>query len=135
VTDGGDPFERLDARPLDFGHWAAHKLEQVTGFELPHGEAVAIGVALDCTYSMLSGMLAEHECDRIVACLRALGLPVWHPALADTTRLLRGLDEFREHLGGRLTVTLLRAIGSPADVHAMDGPIVARAAERLANLD
>ncbi len=135
VTDGGDPFERLNARPLDFGHWSAHKLEQVTGFELPHGEAVAIGVALDCTYSMLSGMLSEPECDRIIACLRAIGLPVWHPALADTTRLLRGLDEFREHLGGRLTVTLLRGIGSPVDVHVMDGPTVARAAERLANLD
>lgn len=135
VTDGGDPFERLNARPLDFGHWAAHKLEQVTGFELPHGEAVSIGVALDCTYAMLSGMLAKAECERIVSCLRALGLPVWHPAVADTTRLLRGLDEFREHLGGRLTVTLLRGIGSPADVHSMDGPLVARAAERLSNLD
>ena len=135
VTGAGDPFERLNARPLDFGHWSAHKLEQVTGFELPHGEAVAIGVALDCTYSMLAGMLAEGECDRVVSCLRALGLPVWHPALADTPRLMRGLDEFREHLGGQLTVTLLRGIGIPEDVHAMDGPLVARAAERLSHLD
>jgi 3-dehydroquinate synthase len=135
VTGGGDPFERLNARPLDFGHWAAHKLEQVTGFELPHGEAVAIGVALDCAYSMLAGMLPEPEFDRVVSCLRALGLPVWHPALADTARLMRGLDEFREHLGGQLTVTLLRGIGSPEDVHAMEGPLVARAAERLSHLD
>ena len=135
VTDGGDPFERLNARPLDFGHWAAHKLEQVTGFELPHGEAVSIGVALDCTYSALAGMLEERDCARVVRCLRALGLPVWHHALSDTLRLLRGLEEFREHLGGRLTVTLLSGIGHPVDVHAMEGPIVARAAERLSHLD
>src|SRR6266481_7203337 len=43
---GGDPFEMGSARPLDFGHWSAHKLEQLTKNQLNHGEAVAIGIAL-----------------------------------------------------------------------------------------
>ena len=47
----GDPFELGSARPLDFGHWAAHKLEYLTNFEIRHGEAVAIGIALDSVYS------------------------------------------------------------------------------------
>ena len=50
---GGDPFEMSEARPLDFGHWSAHKLESMTDFELRHGEAVAIGVAVDTVYSSL----------------------------------------------------------------------------------
>ena len=43
---GGDPFELGSARPLDFGHWAAHKLEQLSEYRLRHGEAVAIGIGL-----------------------------------------------------------------------------------------
>jgi 3-dehydroquinate synthase len=42
---GGDPFETGSSRPLDFGHWAAHKLEQLTNYNLRHGEAVAIGIS------------------------------------------------------------------------------------------
>ena len=50
-------------RPLDFGHWSAHKLEQLTCNEVNHGEAVAIGVALDTRYSILSGHLPAGEDD------------------------------------------------------------------------
>ena len=45
ITAGGDPFERGSARPLDFGHWAAHKLEQLSNFSITHGHAVAVGMA------------------------------------------------------------------------------------------
>ncbi|MFQ5546411.1 MAG: 3-dehydroquinate synthase, partial [Acidiferrobacterales bacterium] len=51
ITTGGDPFETGSARPLDFGHWSAHKLESLTNHALRHGEAVAIGIALDTRYS------------------------------------------------------------------------------------
>lgn len=108
---GGDPFELTLARPLDFGHWAAHKLEQLSAYELRHGEAVAIGVALDTVYSALAGHLPAKDADRVLACLRALGLPTDHPLL-EHPELAAGLDEFREHLGGQLTISLLNAIGS-----------------------
>src|SRR5262249_55076302 len=45
IAHGGDPFEMGSARPLDYGHWAAHKLEMLTRNALRHGEAVAIGIA------------------------------------------------------------------------------------------
>lgn len=131
ITRGGDPFERNEARPLDFGHWAAHRLEALSEFEVAHGEAVSIGVALDTCYSMLAGRLPADAADRVIATLVGLGLPVSHPLLQDP-RLLDGLEEFREHLGGRLTVTLLDDIGRPADVHEMDGGLVRDAATRLA---
>jgi 3-dehydroquinate synthase len=127
VTGGGDPFETLEARPLDFGHWSAHRLEAMTGFALRHGEAVAIGLAIDCAYSRLAlGLPAEAE-RRVRRCLADLRLPVDHPALANTDALLAGLEEFRQHLGGRLTVTMLRDVGRPVDVHAIDEPTMRRA--------
>jgi 3-dehydroquinate synthase len=120
ITQGGDPFETREARPLDFGHWSAHRLEALTEFSLRHGEAVAIGLAIDTVYSTLTLGLAQASAQRILGCLRELGLPTTHPALAQAEPLLTGLEEFRQHLGGRLTLTLLRAIGEPVDVHTVD---------------
>ncbi|MEM9017308.1 MAG: 3-dehydroquinate synthase, partial [Verrucomicrobiota bacterium] len=50
IATSGDPFEYGSARPLDFGHWVAHKLEQISHFEVSHGEAVAVGMAVDLLY-------------------------------------------------------------------------------------
>jgi 3-dehydroquinate synthase len=125
IASGGDPFETGSARPLDFGHWAAHKLEALTGHQVRHGEAVAIGLALDSRYSHEIGELSEPELERICALLEGVGLRLWHPALLHTDAeerlsLLNGLREFREHLGGELTVTLLRGLGRSVEVHSMD---------------
>jgi 3-dehydroquinate synthase len=120
ITEGGDPFEALEARPLDFGHWSAHKLEPMTGFTLGHGEAVAVGVAIDTVYSSLVHGLPAGDADRVLNCLTDLGLAVNHPSLADTDRLFDGLEEFRQHLGGRLTLTMLQGIGAPLEVHEVD---------------
>lgn len=113
---GGDPFETGSSRPLDFGHWAAHKLEQLTNYFLRHGEAVGIGIALDVTYSRAIGMLSKETWNRILRALLDLGLPLYTPEL-ETGELLEGLKEFREHLGGELTILLLREIGKPVEVH------------------
>jgi 3-dehydroquinate synthase len=125
IGTGGDPFEMGNARPLDFGHWAAHKLESLTAHELRHGEAVAIGVLLDSRYCVEAGLLALSDFERIFALLQRLGLPCWHDQLLAPGRgprpaLFDGLDEFREHLGGELTVTLLRGIGNAEEVHALE---------------
>jgi 3-dehydroquinate synthase len=113
---GGDPFETGSSRPLDFGHWAAHKLEQLTNYNLRHGEAVGIGIALDVTYSRVMGMLSGDAWRCILAVLLDLGLPLYVPEL-ETSDLLKGLTEFREHLGGELTILLLQDIGKPVEVH------------------
>jgi len=125
IAHGGDPFELGSARPLDFGHWSAHRLEALTHNHVSHGEAVAIGVALDTRYSVLSGKLPEGDDVRVAALLEHLGLRLWHPALlkpdADgAPAILTGLREFQEHLGGALTVTLLRSIGAGVEVHEID---------------
>ena len=131
ITHGGDPFEMLQARPLDFGHWSAHKLESMTGFELRHGEAVAIGVAIDTVYATLALGLDPGVGDRVVGCLTQLGFALDHPQLRDLPQLLAGLEEFRQHLGGRLTVTMLQGIGQPLDVHEIDRNLMGHAIEQV----
>lgn len=131
ITRGGDPFEALEARPLDFGHWSAHRLEPLTGYELRHGEAVAIGVALDCLYSSRCHGFSPESAHRVCQCLHDLGMSLWHPQLADAELMLRGLEEFRQHLGGRLTVTMLRDIADPIDVHTIDHEAMRSAIKEL----
>jgi 3-dehydroquinate synthase len=131
ITRSGDPFEMLEARPLDFGHWSAHKLETMSGFSLRHGEAVAIGVAVDTVYSSLKHGLSVADADRILNCLEQLGLLFKHPALQQTDELFQGLEEFRQHLGGRLTVTMLDGIGKPINVHSIDHPLMKTAIDRV----
>jgi 3-dehydroquinate synthase len=129
IAHGGDPFEFGSVRPLDFGHWSAHKIESLTRYHIRHGEAVAIGIALDARYSVLAGHLAPGLEERIAATLEHLGFRLWHPVLDRRTQagnlaVIEGLEEFRQHLGGELTLTLLTGIGVGAEVHRMDGALV-----------
>ena len=137
---GKDPFETGSSRPLDFGHWSAHKLEQLTGYRLRHGEAVASGIALDATYSNLKGMLSEAEWHRIINILQALGFVLYVPEMetgahAPAIGLLDGLSEFREHLGGELTIMLLEQIGRGVEVHKMETPLILRSIQILKQLN
>lgn len=119
ITRGGDPFEMEQARPLDYGHWSAHKLEAITAYGLRHGEAVSVGVAVDTAYSHLCLGLPQDVVEQTFQILRDLQLPIWHPALHEDV-LFDGLEEFRQHLGGELTVTLLNDLACPVHVHAID---------------
>lgn len=129
IAHGGDPFEHGSSRPLDFGHWSAHKLEALTHNQVHHGEAVAIGIALDARYSVLAGLLPAGEELRVIALLERLGLRTFHPQLIEPGRngeaaILTGLREFREHLGGELTVIMLSGIGHGVEVHTIDADLV-----------
>ena len=136
IAQGGDPFELGSSRPLDYGHWAAHKLEQLTDFQLSHGEAVSVGVSLDTLYAAKVGLLKAFEADRVLQLIEGLELPIWHEALElkdpkGRRRVFNGLEEFREHLGGELTVLLLKETGVGVDVHEIDEAIWEECAEEL----
>jgi len=125
IAHGGDPFETGSARPLDYGHWSAHKLETMTRYHLRHGEAVAIGLALDTRYSVACGLLEAGAEDRVCFLLEHLGFKLWHAALEVTDsqgnlEVMQGIHDFREHLGGRLTITLLTDLGTGHEVHEID---------------
>jgi 3-dehydroquinate synthase len=136
IASSGDPFEFGSARPLDFGHWAAHKLEQLSSYSIRHGEAVAIGICLDVIYAGLVGMLHEAEVERILCLIEKLGFELYSNELHYTSTeghytVLKGLEEFREHLGGELTITLLEGVGKGVEVHDIIIPKMTQAMHLL----
>ena len=124
ISTSGDPYELGSARPLDFGHWVAHKLEQISAFKIGHGEAVAVGLAVDLIYSKRVGIISKDDCNRILNLIRSTGFNIYDPELsrieAGRSVILQGLEEFREHLGGLLTITLVPEIGRKIEVNDMD---------------
>src|SRR5665213_2814604 len=136
IATSGDPFETGSSRPLDFGHWSAHKLEQISSFKIPHGEAVAIGIALDVIYSRNIGLLEKNSVERILKLLEQLGFKLFTDELLNSDannhfQILIGLEEFREHLGGELTITLLREIGHGVEVNEMNPQKIIEAIREL----
>ena len=134
IASYGDPFEMGSSRPLDFGHWAAHRLEHLTNYRLRHGEAVAIGIALDCTYSYFKGLLPLADWQQIIKTLQQLGFCLYVRELAadlDKTdsdhSIFRGLTEFQEHIGGELAIMLLKGNGWGVEVNSVDISIYQKA--------
>lgn len=132
IATSGDPFELGSARPLDFGHWSAHKMEELSHNELRHGEAVAIGIAMDSIYSNLIGHLKTEELTKILTLLDALGFNLAHPVLKKLT-INNALNEFKEHLGGRLCITLLNGIGTSFEANHINEELMEQAVSRLLN--
>ncbi|MFO7937372.1 MAG: 3-dehydroquinate synthase, partial [Kiritimatiellia bacterium] len=127
IATSGDPFETGSARPLDFGHWAGHRLELISNFALNHGEGVSIGIAVDSAYAMLEGRISDDEFKSIVNAMHSSGLPVKSELLERRDSngepdVFRGIEQFREHLGGKLCITLPNPIGNKIEVHEMDKP-------------
>ena len=109
ISTSGDPYELGSARPLDFGHWVAHKLEQISAFRIGHGEAVAVGLAVDLIYSKRVGIISKDDCDRILNLIRSTGFNIYDPELSRISWTFSNftvLEEFREHLGSILTILL-----------------------------
>jgi 3-dehydroquinate synthase len=136
IRSNGDPFEYGRARPLDFGHWSAHKLELLSGFRISHGEAVAAGVLLDSIYAQKMGWLSAEELARIRDGFTRSGFRLWFDELnargTDGQRaVFGGLRDFQEHLGGELTVTFPRGIGARQEVHEIDLAIMELAIQEL----
>lgn len=133
IRTSGDPFELGRARPLDFGHWSAHKLETLSGFAISHGDAVATGILLDSCYAARRGWLNENELAEIHQSLATAGFPLWFEELEDP-QLFEGLREFQEHLGGELCVTFPNGLGARQEVHEIDLAVMQEALTDFKNL-
>lgn len=138
ITGAGDPFERGNGRPLDYGHWAAHKLENLGQHRLRHGEAVAVGMSLDALYANALGLLSDADCERVMNLLLTLGFNLCPPELTmkdaqGRSLVLLGLEEFRQHLGGQLSIPMLNRIGASIDLHEVDDRLMEQALLRLSS--
>ncbi len=136
IRSNGDPFEYGRARPLDFGHWSAHKLELMSGFRISHGEAVAGGVLLDSIYARKQGWLSVEEFACIRDGLQRSGFRLWFEEFdardgEGQRTVFGGLRDFQEHLGGELTVTYPRGLGARHELHEIDLAVMEAAVEEL----
>jgi 3-dehydroquinate synthase len=131
IRTNGDPFEQGASRPLDFGHWAAHKIEDLADDDVRHGEAVAVGIVLDSLYSCHCGLISELELHKILSLIKGVGFRPFHPALHKMD-VQASLNDFQEHMGGELTIPLLKGIGSLTEVHHIDTNLVASGIQFLA---
>ncbi len=136
IRHSRDPFERGSERPLDFGHWVGHRLEEITDYELPHGEAVAIGIAVDACCATGLGLLVPDERDEILSAMRRCGLSVWHETLTQKSDdgqldVLLGLERFRQHLGGQLTLVMPDGLGDMVHINELPTSVITDAVEYL----
>ena len=114
IATSGDPFEFGSARPLDFGHWAAHKLEQLSEYRDPSRRGGRhrhrAGRDLFARRWVIWTRRPPNASSRL---LEQLGFELFanellHVDSENSLIVLKGLEEFREHLGGELTITLLQ---------------------------
>ena len=138
IATSGDPFEFGSARPLDFGHWSAHKLEMLTNGKIRHGEAVGIGLLIDTLYAVKKGYTEQNIFDKLLDSLQTLNLPIFNKhLLADengTYKILTGIEEFREHLGGELHITMPKGIGEKIEINEIDDDIIIESIKYLEKL-
>jgi 3-dehydroquinate synthase len=113
-----DEFETGDRALLNLGHTFGHALEAAVGYDgerLVHGEGVAIGLALAFQFSVRLGLAAPEDADRVVAHLKAVGLPTRIQDIpgevGDADRLLDLMAQDKKVKAGRLTFILARGIG------------------------
>jgi len=139
ISKKGDPFETLSSRPLDFGHWSAHKIESLSKYKISHGEAVGIGIILDCTYSYLIKLLPKMSWKKIIKTFIHLRLRIYTKEMEiiknNTLMLFDGLEEFREHLGGKLTITLIKDIGDKIEIHHVSNEIYKKAIKLIKRIN
>ncbi|HIH2763070.1 MAG TPA: 3-dehydroquinate synthase [Candidatus Azoamicus sp.] len=138
ISKYGDPFEKTSSRPLDFGHWTAHKLESMSKYKISHGESVGIGIILDTTYSYLIKLLKKDKWKTIIRCMINLKMKIFSDLLLkkkQTYMIFDGLEEFREHLGGKVTITLLKDIGIKIDVHHINKNIYIKAIKLIEKIN
>ena len=136
IRTGGDPFETGSARPLDFGHWVGHQLETMSDYWIGHGQGVAVGIAVDSYYAMSKGLISPADLERILTGMTRAGLPIYSEYLhrrdgQGELEILIGLERFREHLGGRMNITLPDGLGARLEVHRMDGDLIIEAVNAL----
>ena len=95
---------------------------------------------MDCVYSHEKGFLDKSKLKRILRLIAGLGFRLYDERLSQLNEsgeheILLGLEEFREHLGGALTIPLLRDIGHQFEVNEMDASLLLRCIDLLRALD
>jgi 3-dehydroquinate synthase len=96
---------------LNFGHTVGHAVEATSGYALLHGEAVAIGMALEARIAERNGTAEAGTAARIAALLERFGLPLEAPQGARVDDLLAAMGRDKKVRAGQIRLALPRRVG------------------------
>jgi len=97
---------------LNFGHTVGHAIEATSKFEVLHGEAVAIGMAIETRLAEVLGVATPGTADRVTRLLERYRLPVARPEGASVEDLIEAMRGDKKVRGGAIHCALPRGIGS-----------------------
>jgi 3-dehydroquinate synthase len=123
---------------LNFGHTVGHALELLSGYAVPHGEAVAIGCAVEAAIAREAVAFPERHRTRLVALLRRFGVPTCWPAEIPVSGALAAMQADKKVRHGRIRYALPARLGrmpAGAVTVEVDGAVVRRALEAAARID
>jgi 3-dehydroquinate synthase len=123
----GDERECGPRRSLNAGHTLAHAVERASGFAIPHGEAVAIGLALETELGERLGVTAPGTAAQVRDALSAARLPVSMPRQLQAADVLAATRTDKKVRDGRVEYALLARIGAADDAHGAFSRAVADA--------
>jgi 3-dehydroquinate synthase len=109
-----DELERGLRKVLNFGHTIGHALEASSGYELAHGEAVAIGMALESLIAERAGIAEAGTSAAIRDALKVAELPTDRPGSLSGQKILNAMKADKKVRGGRLEYALPSKIGAMA---------------------
>ncbi len=108
------------ARLVDFGHTFGPLIETASGYRIAHGESVALDMALSSQLARVLGLLDADSCERVLALLTTLGLPVHDPETCTPQLMRRALEAAWERRGRRLHLVVPDGIGSAVFLDDLD---------------
>lgn len=116
-----DPFEAGGRFSLNFGHTFAHAIEQVSGYQICHGEAVAMGMVAATNLSCRLGHCPTDLQQRLESILLKVGLPVRIPGLLAES-LIKAMESDKKRLGDIIRFVLPRSEGEVFVTDNVDQP-------------
>lgn len=125
-----DPHEQGWRAVLNLGHTAGHALERLSGYAVPHGEAVAAGMMVAVHIAEMIGCCAPALAERIAAALQHLGLPAGWPGTYAPEQVLEAMASDKKRRHGRLRWILPRAIGEVEIAEDVPAEVVLEALRR-----
>lgn len=119
----GDEREAGRRAILNAGHTVAHALEQVSNYELPHGEAVALGLVVECELAEQLGIAQSGLRRRVAQLLARLGLPERLPRRLERAALLGSMSADKKNRGGQIHFALAADLGRIHHPHGWTIPV------------
>lgn len=110
----GDEIEGGRRAILNAGHTVAHGLELATDYDIPHGEAVSLGLVLESRIAEQHGIARSGTTQLVISLLDSLHLPVTVPPGIDAERVMAALIQDKKNREGRVRAVLLERFGSVA---------------------